>query len=400
MIAMIFILEEQMKKKVAAYCRVSTKEDIQQHSLEAQKKYYQRIIEQNPNYEFVGVYADTSSGLRKKNRVQFEKLLRDCKRGKIDIIFTKSISRFARNTLDFLKVIRELKYIGVDIFFQNEYIWLQSQRSERDMAIHAALAQEESVAKSRSIRWGLAHSFASGTSGLANRVCYGYTNDSQGNLIIDAEKAENVKLIFALYLSGYSLSKIAKELKVKGILSPTGKETWTSMTIDKILTNEKYVGNVILQKTYIPDVLKQKQKKNEGEIARYLYENNHVGIIDQAMFEAVQEERNRRTNVELNGKGKTVRKNTRFSSNDSLSGKIHCGECGRNFRRITTHSGEIVWRCAGRVEKDGCCKARTVKQSEIDEFIKKELGEEKEIVELYKSFNQCIILSDEFKIII
>ena len=389
-----------MKKKVAAYCRVSTKEDIQQHSLEAQKKYYQRIIEQNPNYKFVGIYAGTSSGLRKKNRVQFEKMLRDCKRGKIDIIFTKSISRFARNTLDFLKVIRELKYIGVDIFFQNEYIWLQSQRSERDMAIHAALAQEESVAKSRSIRWGLAHSFASGMSGLANRVCYGYTNDSQGNLIIDAEKAENVKLIFSLYLNGYSLSKIAKELNAKGILSPTGKETWTSMTIDKILTNEKYAGNVILQKTYIPDVLKQKQKKNDGEIARYLYENNHVGIIDPAMFEAVQEERNRRTNVELNGKGKTVRKNTRFSSNDSLSGKIQCGECGRNFRRITTHSGENVWRCAGRVEKNGTCKARTVKQSEIDEFIKKELGEEKDLIELYKSFNQCLILSNEFKIII
>lgn len=247
---------------------------------------------------------------------------------------------------------------------------------------------------------GLAHSFASETSGLANRSCYGYTNDSQGELIIDKEKAENIKLIFALYLSGYSLSKIAKELKAKGILSPMGKETWTSMTIDKILTNEKYVGNVILQKTYIPDVLKQKQKKNEGEIARYLYENNHVGIIDQAMFEEVQEERNRRTNVELDGKGKTVRKNTRFSSNDSLSGKIHCGECGRNFRRITTHSGEIVWRCAGRVEKGGCCKARTVKQSEIDEFIKKELGEEKELIELYKSFNQCLILPNEFKIII
>ena len=165
-------------------------------------------------------------------------------------------------------------------------------------------------------------------------------------------------------------------MKAKGILSPTGKETWTSMTIDKILTNEKYVGNVILQKTYIPDVLKQTQKKNEGEIARYLYENNHVGIIDQAMFEAVQEERNRRTNVELNGKGKTVRKNTRFSSNDSLSGKIQCGECGRNFRRITTHSGEIVWRCAGRVEKNGNCKARTVKQSEIDDELREYFGKE------------------------
>ena len=389
-----------MKKKVAAYCRVSTKEDIQQHSLEAQKKYYQREIEQNPDYEFIGVYADTSSGLRKKNRIQFQKMLRDCKRGKIHIIFTKSISRFARNTLDFLNIIRKLKCLEVNVYFETEHIWLLNEISELNMAIHAAVAQEESVAKSRSIRWGLTHSFASGTSGLVNRVCYGYTNDSQGNLIIDEEKTENVKLIFSLYLSGYSLSKIAKELKAKGILSPTGKETWTSMAIDKILANEKYVGNVILQKTYIPDVLKQKQKKNEGEIARYLYENNHVGIIDQAMFEAVQEERNRRTNVELNGKGKTVRKNTRFSSNDSLSGKIRCGECGRNFRRITTHSGEIVWRCAGRVEKNGTCKARTVKQSEVDEFIKKELGEEKEIIELYKSFNQCIILPNEFKIII
>ena len=152
MIAMIFILEEQMKKKVAAYCRVSTKEDIQRHSLEAQKKYYQRIIEQNPNYEFVGIYADTSSGLRKKNRVQFEKMLRDCKRGRIDIIFTKSISRFARNTLDFLNIIRNLKYIGVNVYFETEQIWLLNERSELNMAIHAAVAQEESVAKSRSIR--------------------------------------------------------------------------------------------------------------------------------------------------------------------------------------------------------------------------------------------------------
>ena len=389
-----------MKKKVAAYCRVSTKEDIQQHSLEAQKKYYQREIEQNPDYEFIGVYADTSSGLRKKNRIQFEKMLRDCKRGKIHIIFTKSISRFARNTLDFLNIIRKLKCLEVNVYFETEHIWLLNEISELNMAIHAAVAQEESVAKSRSIRWGLAHSFASGTSGLANRSCYGYINDSQGGLIIDEEKAANVKLIFSLYLSGYSLSKIAKELKAKGILSPMGKETWTSMAIDKILTNEKYVGNVILQKTYIPDVLKQKQKKNEGEIARYLYENNHVGIIAPEMFKAVQEERNRRTNVELNAKGKTVRKNTRFSSNDSLSGKIQCGECGRNFRRITTHSGEIVWRCAGRVEKNGICKARTVKQSEIDEFIKKELGEDKELIELYKILIQCIILPKEFKIII
>lgn len=359
-----------MKKRVVAYCRVSTKEKIQEYSLEAQQNYYRNLIENNSDFIFVDIYADTASGLKKKNRVQFEKMLKDCKRKKIDVIYTKSMSRFSRNTLDFLKVIRKLKQLDVDVYFQNEQIWLKKERGEFNMAVHATVAQEESMSKSRSIRWGLVYGFQSGMSKLANRICYGYEQDKAGKLIINEEEAKNVKLIFELYLQGYSLSRISKELKRRGILSPTGKETWTSAVIDKMLGNEKYIGQTLLQKTHIPDVLDQKQKKNKGELAQYLYENNHRRIIDSTMFEAVQSERARRSNVVLDEHGKQIRKSTRPSIGDSLSGKIRCGECNRNFRRITTHSGELVWRCAGRVEKNGTCKARTVKQSEIDEKLK------------------------------
>ncbi len=383
-----------MKKRVAAYCRVSTKKEIQLYSLEAQKQYYKNLIESNEDFTFVGIYADTASGLKKKDRVQFRKLIKDCKKKKIDIIYTKSISRFARNTLDFLEDIRKLKKMGVDVYFENERIWLKEERSELTMTIYATVAQEESVSKSRITRWGLVSGFKSGTSKLANRVCYGYKQDKDGNLIIDEGQAKNVKLIFDLYLQGYSLSGIAKELSKRGILSPTGKETWTSAAIDKLLGNEKYIGQAMLQKTHVPNVLDQKQKKNNGELAKYVYENNHVGIIDLETFEAVQTEKARRTNVVSSEHGKQIRKNTRHSSGNSLSGKIKCGECGCNYRRITTHSGEIVWRCAGRVEKNGTCKAETIKQSDIDKKLHEKFGEGLSIDEIYKEVQEISISKD------
>lgn len=371
-----------MKKKAAAYCRVSTKEELQQYSLEAQKQYYKDLIEANEGFVFVGIYADTASGLKRKDRVQFEKMLKDCKRKKIDIIYTKSVSRFSRNTLDFLKVIRKLKQLDVDVYFQNEQIWLKKEKGEFNMTAHVAVAQEESMSRSRCIRKSLEYGFQSGTSKTANRICYGYKQNEEGKLIIDEEKAENVKLIFDLYLKGYSLSGIVKELKKREIVSPTGKETWTSVAIDKLLSNEKYIGQVMLQKTYIENVLERKQIKNRGELTRYLYENNHIGIIEKETFEKVQLEKAKRSNIDFDDKGKQIRKSIRYSSGDTLSGKIKCGECGRNFRRITTHSGEIVWRCAGRVEKNGTCKARTVKQSEIDEKLQGEFFQKNGYMEI------------------
>ena len=368
MLLWLFLLQRRitMAQRVAVYCRVSSSADIQQYSLEAQQIDYENLVTSNQDYIFFRMYVDTASGLNKKKRRQFNFMLKDCRKKKIDLIITKLVSRFARNTVDFLKVIRELKRLNVDVHFETERIKLSEERNEFRMTTHAAVAQEESMIKSRSIKWGLDFGFTTGVSGLANRICYGYQHDSDGNLMIDPMESENVKLIFALYLYGYSLSKIAKELHSRAIPSPTGKEIWTSSSIDKILSNEKYVGNVLLQKTYLPDVLKQTQEKNNGKIKKYLYENNHVGIIDVAAFNAVQDERRRRSNVTVSEKGKSERKCNRFSSGNSLSGKIKCGKCGRNFRRITTHSGEVVWRCAGRIEKGGNCTAETIKQGTID----------------------------------
>ena len=398
--AFYYFKEDQMTKRVAIYCRVSTKSEMQQQSLEAQIKYYSDFIRLIKEYALVGIYTDVGSSLNTKSRTEFNKLIWACKKGKVDLIITKSISRFARNTLDFLKVLHMLKEKDVDVYFENEKILLSEERSELRMSIIAAIAQEESMARSKNTKWGIEARIAAGTSKLSERVCYGYKKDNNGNLTIDENTVENVKLIFDLYLDGYSLSSITKELKIRGILSPTGKENWTSTAIDKILANEKYTGNVILQKTYVADPLVQKQMKNEGDRDKYFYENNHIAIISQETFEAVQEERKRRSNLITTEDSDTTRKATRYSSGNTLSGKIVCSECGRNYRRIITHSREVVWRCAGRVEKGSCCNSRTVKQSELDNLLLEKFGEKRTVDNLYKETKEIIVLRDKLKIMI
>ena len=201
-----------------------------------------------------------------------------------------------------------------------------------------------------------------------------------------------------MYLEGLSLSSIVKELYQKGIKSPTGKDRWTVSAIDKILSNEKYVGNVLLQKTYVSDVLKHAQIKNNGEKAKYLYENNHEAIIDKENFDLVQTEKAKRSSTIIDSNNKLSRKSTRYSSGNTLSGKIHCGKCGKNFRRITTHSGEIVWRCAGRVEKNGNCKNETVKQCLIDEKLREKYGYDLSLEEIYKLVNSITVTGSEISI--
>ena len=303
-----------MPIRVAIYCRVSTETEIQQHSLGVQKAYYENYIRAHENFVLAGMYIETASGVSIKKRKQFKAMMRACRKKKIDLIITKSISRFARNALDFLQTIRELKALGVDVISESEQIRLSEERSEFMMAIYAAIMQEESISKSNSTKWGITARFASGDSKLANRICYGYKHDQDGKLIVDVKTSKNVVLIFDLYLRGYSLSGIGKELKRRGIKTPTGKENWTSVAIDKILSNEKYTGNVILQKTYVPDVLEKKQTKNIGQRKRYLYENNHLGFIPKEIFEKVQEEKKRRSNVEFIGTGKLKRKSKRYVS--------------------------------------------------------------------------------------
>lgn len=357
------------QKKAAVYCRVSSNKAIQLQSLKTQIEYYEEFFKKT--YKLAGLYYDIASGIKYRKRVQFEKMIADCHKGKIDIIFTKSINRFSRNTVEFISVIRKLRNLGVDIFFENEHLLLSNERTEFDMVLLESVAQSESEFRSENIKWGLQSGFALGKSGLANRICYGYKKDENGNLTIDCEKAEVVKLIFKLYLEGYSLNGICKELFKRRISSPTGKAVWTSCAFDKILSNEKYTGNVLLQKTFVSDVFSVKQSKNNGEKTQYLYKNNHTAIIDYEVFEAVCDEKKKRSNITQASGGKAKRTNTRYSSGDTLSGKIQCCICGRNFRRITTHSGEIVWKCAGRVQKGTRCDSRTVSQNEIEYEIRK-----------------------------
>ena len=267
--------------------------------------------------------------------------------------------------------------------------------SNKRIQMHSVEAQQESVNKSNHIKWGLEAGYRSGSSGLAKRICYGYKKDENGELIICPEQAENVQLIYELYLSGYSLSGIAKELKQRGIDSPTGKETWTSCAIDKILSNEKYTGDVLLQKTFRRDVFSGKQIQNHGEQAQYFYENNHSGIVTHEIFERVQMEKKRRSNRCSDNAGMR-RKNTRFSQGNTLSGKIRCEECGRNFRRIKTRKGEIFWQCAGQVEHTSDCHAMKLNQTEINDFLKRKYGIEPKI-DSYSAIDRILVSAEEYQ---
>ena len=310
-------------------------------------------------------------------------MMEACKRGEINLILTKSVSRFARNTVDALEALNTLKLLDVDVYFEVENLWLQQQTSMFSLSLFAAVAQEESVIRSENIKWGIHAGFRLGTSKLADRVCYGYQKNEHGELCIHPEHAAVVQKIFRLYLDGHSLSGISKELSACGISSPTGKEHWTPKSIDKLLSNEKYAGNVLLQKTCITDYWNHRQDKNTGELPQFFYENNHPGIIDLSAFEAVQQEKKRRSNMTQNSQGKNVRKSNRFSSGNTLSGKIVCGMCGRHYRRITTHGGDVIWCCAGRVEKiNHKCTARTLTQKTIAEELTRQIN----IVDLHLDF--------------
>lgn len=265
--------------KAAAYCRVSTLQEIQHHSLTAQNKYYKDYICQHPGWIFVGIYSDQSSGRNNRKMRNFQRMLDDCRNGNIDFILVKSISRMGRNTIQFLNACYEFRMLNVDVYFEEEKLHICETEAIRMLTIYASLYQNESESKSHNIRWGIQAGFQSGRSELANRICYGYTKDVNGKLTPDIKKSEIVKTIFRLHSEGASLRDISYQLKNMGILSPRGKPTWSIETIRKILRNEKYYGNVLLQKTFVSNYFNSKQSENQGEYAKYLFENNHEAII-------------------------------------------------------------------------------------------------------------------------
>lgn len=274
---------------VAAYCRVSTALEEQRSSLELQERYYAQIISGNPNWENAGIYSERATGLNLKERPEFHKMIRECRKKKVDLILTKSISRFGRNTLDMLRSLRDLHSLRVEVYFEKENIWLNEQRIQVLLTAYCALAQAESEDMSRSIKWGIKRGFENGTSGYAEFICFGYKRGNSGQLVIDGPDAKIVRQMFEMRANGYSLGAIANWLYENGISSPTGKTRWSRETISKLLRNEKYTGDVLLQKTFVEDLFSGKQIKNCGELEKFLIHEHHPAIISRELFGAINQ---------------------------------------------------------------------------------------------------------------
>lgn len=279
------IWDQQLR--VAAYCRTSTNQEEQNSSLENQIAYYTAFIQSNPMWRFVAVYADQASGLHTKNRPGYRKLLRDCRRGKIDLILVKSLSRFGRDAREAIATIRKLKQMNVGIYIELGGIFTM-KTPDSVIDLYAAFAQAESQTRSESIKFGIQNRMRSGRTILNHGQFLGYTKGPDGVLQIVPEEAEIVRKIFELYIQGNGVRKIKKYLESHGIKTVTGKTEWSTSTIDRMLSNEKYVGQVLMQKTYTPDFLTGKQVKNTGQKEMYLVENAHEPIIDQETFDKVQ----------------------------------------------------------------------------------------------------------------
>ena len=271
-------------RKVAAYCRVSTRQEIQHHSLDAQREYYEKRITGNPGWEFAGIYADEASGRNNQKMHDFQRMMEDCRTGKIDLIITKSISRLGRNTLQFLNACEELKALGVDVLFEVEKLYLHNPKAVRLLTIYASVYQNESEVKSAYTRWGIRTRYANGTSATANLPCYGYRRDVNGELVIEPADAAVVQMIYDLRSQSLSLREIVHELKERAIPSPTGKAAWGVETVRRILQNEKYKGHVLLQKTYVSNFFTGKRATNNGELPKYLLEGHHEAIIKPDEF--------------------------------------------------------------------------------------------------------------------
>jgi DNA invertase Pin-like site-specific DNA recombinase len=299
-------------KRVAIYCRVSTNHIAQEESLEAQIDRYQRMVAARADWKPVKTYSDIASGRNTTGRVQFTSLMNDCMAGKIDLIITKSISRFGRNTTDILKNVRELKKHGVDVFFELENIHTLDATSELMLSIISAIAQEDSLSKSENIRMGIAYQLENGKSHLYSRPCYGYKKDKNGKLVIDEKQAKNVILIFNLYLKGHSVVSIIRELKKHRIKSPSGKDIWSKRALETLLSNEKYIGDVTVGKTFRHEFPSSVRQVNHGERNLYKLTGHHEPIIQRDLFDKVQQNHKTRSNIAVD-EGKTIRKDTRYS---------------------------------------------------------------------------------------
>lgn len=387
--------------RVAAYCRVSTDSDEQATSYEAQIEHYTDFIQQKPEWAFAGIYADDGiSGTNTKKREEFNRMIEDCMAGKIDMIITKSISRFARNTLDCLKYIRQLKDKNISVFFEKENISTMDSKGEVLLTIMASLAQQESQSLSQNVKLGIQYRYQNGEVQVNHNRFLGYTKDEDGHLIIEPAEAKVVKRIYREYLEGASLLQIGRGLEADSILTGAGKTRWRPETLKKILRNEKYIGDALLQKTYTVDFLTKKRVQNNGIVPQYYVENSHEPIIPRDLYMQVQEEMVRRANLHSGVK----RKKRVYSSKYALSSIVYCPKCGEIYRRIAWNNRgkhSTVWRCCTRVEHGPkACDAPTIQEADLQVAIVKAinlaLGSRDDMMEtLQKNIETVILQGDE-----
>lgn len=359
---------EKPKKNVAAYCRVSTDSDEQAGSYDTQVEHYTSYINGNPEWNLAGIYADDGiSGTNTKKREEFNRMIRDCMDGKIELIITKSISRFARNTLDCLQYIRMLKDKGVAVFFEKENINTLDAKGELLLTIMASLAQQESQSLSQNVKMGIQFRYQAGKVQVNHNRFLGYTKDDDGNLVIVPEEAAVIKRIYREYLEGRSLPDICNNLMADGILTGAGKQKWYPSTVQKILTNEKYIGDALLQKTVTIDFLEKKRASNIGIAPQYYVEGDHEAIIPKDIYMRVQEEMTRRSVLHFENKKRT------YSSKYALSCLCTCGKCGDVYRRVVWNNRgkrSAVWRCSTRVyEGPEACDAPTIPEEDIQRML-------------------------------
>lgn len=347
------------KLRVAAYCRVSTDSDEQLVSLEAQKNYYESYIKVNPKWEFAGLYFDEGiSGTKKAKRAALLQMIQDCERGRIDFIITKSISRFARNTTDCLEMVRKLTDLGVFLFFEKENLNTGAMESELMLSILSSLAESESVSISENSKWGVQKRFQNGTFKISYPP-YGYKN-VDGKMVVEPKQAEVVKFIFAQTLAGKSSSVIAAELQKQNVPSRKGGN-WTPTTVRGILSNEKYVGDVIFQKTYTDSHFNR--HTNYGERDQYMMQNHHEAIISREDFEAAGLLIGQRAKEKgiLRGTGK-------YQNRYPFSGKIICGECGGKFKRRIHSASKVkyaAWCCGQHIDDISKCSMQFIREDAI-----------------------------------
>lgn len=361
----------EKKLRVSAYCRVSTELEEQENSYEAQVEYYTRKIAETDNWKMVGIYADDGkSATNTKKRDDFNAMIKDALDGKIDMILTKSVSRFARNTVDSLLTIRKLKEKNVAVVFEKEGVNTLDGTGEILITILSSLAQEESRNISENTRWGVVRRFENGKMIVNHNKFMGYIKNENGDLVIVPEEAEIVRLIFRLYLEGYSAKKISQYLEENGIKTATGQDKWYDSVIFKMLRNEKYMGDALLQKTYTVDFMTKKKVINKGIVPQYYVEDDHEPIIPKELFYRVQEELARRASMNKSAVTRKKNQKSKFSSEYALTGLLLCGDCGQEYRRVTwSRNGKkkIVWRCSNRLTNGtkNCKKSETLEEGAL-----------------------------------